>query len=397
MIIVCMVMAMGLADPLIYGLALTKPRGLYEKPITVSYQAQVEIGEIVGAEYDHIQKEFVIYATEAVPGKNAVLYVDDVARLGLAVLRYGNFAFSLERVGNQMQIYYLHPQKEAGNELKTILRWTTVEDTLFTTDKILKALAQGDKVDDNLRFGVSLRSLCARELCELGQPMQADFSSTYVTFYQLDVYYRAGGQLMVWYETPKIIVKADNRQEGPAPQCAQSFADGLTSNTEKLSKLSNAKLAGEFRRLKALLLLVKTFGFARTVRVPVDQKLLAAYRLSRVIKNEPFRVKEYPIACREPGDREKVRAFTIHGGILLSANSGQPFLPSYSVLNEYEMWTGLTDPVANQTMNLTQKENNKLVTTGGRGFSVKQVIKDDRKLLRIDLSNILGLRKEIRQ
>ncbi len=329
---------------------------------------QIRIGEIRGAEYFPETNRFVLYATEPAPGNSTQLYIDDVARLALAVLRWGDFAFSLEQEGDLLKIHYLPP--EAGEVIRPILHWTTVEETLLFTDTMLKNLAQGSRVSKDLRTGPSEFFLCAQELeawVESGRPLKSFPIQPYVTYFDLQTQYGFDGFQGVgfWFVNPRIVVKAASRAEGAdPPRCVYHFTGNLTAEMEKL--LTDRKVAAQFRRLRALLLLCKTFGWARSIFVPIDPVHLASFRC-RERPNRPVPIRQRPIIL---GHRGKVEAIALRGGVVFSAGAG-------FALSAPPAKASPTGPV--------------LV----RGFLVEPAVGPEGRLLAIDLSGILGLRRSV--
>jgi hypothetical protein len=343
-------------------------------------KTEVRVGEITGAEWLSRTGEFFLYATGPEKNRDTVLYVDDVARLALAVATAGDFAFSLEQTGRQMQIRYLPANVE--EKAAAALRSTTVEDTLLKTDRILKDIAQGRKVADGLRLGASELFLCGQAMEEWirsGKTFETYPMVQYVTFFELTARYRFDRfqGVGVWFDEPRILVRAASREQGAEPSvCVQQFAEGLSNRMDEL--LKHPRTGPEFRRLRALLVLTKAFGWAARLLVPFDRAHLAAITV-REIHAEPVPVRELPLVISMGG--RKPQSIMIRGGVMLSWNPefGFPAPAPRGPLT-----------TANQGSRIEGK------AAGRAGVSVlaaEPVTIDGRKLLRIDLTGILGLKR----
>jgi hypothetical protein len=345
--------------------------------------AEIRINELVGTEWISGTREFFLYATEPEKDRSTTLYVDDVARIALAVLTAGDFAFSLEQGAGQMEIRYLPADVEA--KLTPMLRRTTVEDTLLKTDRFLKDIAQGHKVGDGLRLGSSELFLCGRaveEWLRSGKTLESYPMVPYVTFYELRARYRFDGfrGVGVWFDAPQILVRAASRQgDAEIPACADRFAASLSGRMEQL--LTHPKTGGDFRRLKALLVLTKVFGWAGRMLVPVDRIHLAALKV-REIRNKPVPLRKLPLVIAAPG--QSPQALTVRGGVLMSWNPaflfpGIPARPSQPALTP-----------ASQGRRIEANEQRRASVPS---FASSLVSVGDRRLLKIDITGILGLKR----
>jgi len=351
---------------------------------TRGFTDEVTIGELVGAEYDSRRSDFVLYATEAEPRKATALYIDDVIKMTDSVLSVGDFAFSLEPEGKHMQIRYL--PLEIEKELKPILHESTTEYTLFYADKVLKKLKQGEKVASGLRLGASELFLCAREFEASDNKQEFDPARTYLTYFEVEAdyrFYKAGG-VGVFFENARVVVKAATREKDATPRkCAEEFANNLTNGMDQL--LANEEIGKEFRRLKALLLLNKTIGWASSIFVPFNHSQIKTYS-TRAMKTEPIPIKANPVVGANSGDRRKLSGYVASGGIRLSTGHRSAF-PAKTNLRSLNATVG-AEPEA-----LPLKQHSDKPFGGRRppGFLVDQVVKDGRSLLRINISATLGL------
>ena len=271
----------------------------------------LEIGDILGAEYDDTSNELLLYVSEADQSTATLLHADDVVKIGLAAMTIGNFAFSLERTNKHMEIWYL--PLSARDVLTALFHRSTVEATFYRTDRVLKDLANGENRDDSLRLGASALFLCSKQLCGASQVTANDFASTYVTFFELDVGYVSDG-LRVWFDRPMLVVRAASRRAGEdAPDCIKAFAAGLTRNMDQL--LSHRTLGKDFRRLRNLLLLSKVFGWASSLYVPVRVPHMQSQRTASVKESRPFDYTDYHIVCPDLQDPLRVRDMVLRGGV----------------------------------------------------------------------------------
>jgi hypothetical protein len=298
--------------------SLIAPLGALE---TQTFAARsLDIGDILGAGYDDISNELVVYASEARRGNTSQLHADDVVKMGLAALTVGNFAFSLERANKHMAIWYL--PVAARGRLTAIFDRSTVEETFYRTDRLLKDLANGAMPDDSLRLGASALFLCSKQLCGASQVTADDFSATYVTFFELATGYVSDG-LRVWFDEPALIVKAASRNEGEeAPDCIKEFAASLTKNMDQL--MNHRTLGKEFRRLRNLLLLSKVFGWASSLYIPIRSKQLEQQQTRRVQASRPFRHRDHHIVCPDLEDPTRVRDMVLRGGVNVTPASETP-------------------------------------------------------------------------
>jgi hypothetical protein len=266
-----------------------------------------------------------------------------------------------------------------------MLRRTTVEDTLLKTDRFLKDIAQGHKVGDGLRLGSSELFLCGRaveEWLRSGKTLESYPMVPYVTFYELRARYRFDGfrGVGVWFDAPQILVRAASRQgDAEIPACADRFAASLSGRMEQL--LTHPKTGGDFRRLKALLVLTKVFGWAGRMLVPVDRIHLAALKV-REIRNKPVPLRKLPLVIAAPG--QSPQALTVRGGVLMSWNPaflfpGIPARPSQPALTP-----------ASQGRRIEANEQRRASVPS---FASSLVSVGDRRLLKIDITGILGLKR----
>jgi len=340
----------------------------------------IHIGDLVGTEYSPRTNEFVLYATEPSRTTDTLLYVDDVIKIAQAVLSAGDFAFSLEQEKREMQIRYLPPEAEAT--VRPIFRWSTVEETLLKTDRVLKDLAHGRKVADGLALGLSEFLICAQDVeawVASGKSVESYPMDPYVTYFELAARYNFEGfeGVGVWFEEPQILVKAASRKEGAdPPECVRRFSEDLTANMYQL--LAHYKLGQEFRRLRMLLLLCKTFGWARSIFVPIDQQWLKSLP-TREVRNEPVRVRELPLTII--GRNKKVAALIVRGGILFSVMPGSVF-PA-------EPAGALTQARVRSNIRMEQSAG------PAPGFDVAPTTLGGRRLLKIDITALLGLKRRV--
>jgi len=328
--------------------------------------AEIEIGDILGAEYADSTGRFLLYAAEPSAGQGSRLSADDVLRMALAVVRYGNFAFSLESGRENAEIRYLHPDK--GGEVTRILSGSPIEATFALTDSVLKALVHGDRSAAGIAAGASGLALCSEQLCGAAGDMVPDLTTVYVTYFELDVDYVFEHALRIWFRQPKLRVKADTRRkEFPAPACLQRFADSLSKNGPLL--MAHPKLGGEFRRLRMLLLLAHAIGRAKGMYVPIEPAWLETQ--TAAASRAPFRLplKAYRIACRDPNRPDLVRSFSIHGGIAV--------------------------PGVGSGASEASPDSTRRPLSGPPRLGARLVTVNSGRMLEIDLSGCLGLEREL--
>lgn len=479
-----------------------------------SVKTEIAFGDLVGAEYDFQQNEFVLYATEPPPGRATKLSVDDIVKMAQAGWTVSNFGFSLEherlaarfgkqdiadpvglagklrraeepvaqylsrrlsaearqflkresfpsdsldqlrqvvadalnqslkdkslydqqrfkgveltmetqqlvnrsvsdsellrrnrylledaypeilkRQGRHMQIRYLPLETE--HLVKPIFQNSTAEAMFLYTDRTLKDLAHCKKVPDDLRLGPCelelIAEASARRYASGSSPAESH-SGSHVIYFDLQTRFRFAYPAVVWYENPRIVVKAASRQAGAAtPEPVQTFADNLARNMDQL--LAHKELGPEFRRLKTFFLLHQTFGWARLIFVPINQALLMSYRPLHLKQLEPVQSKNYPVfVFPDPLDPRRLQISQLSGGIHFSSNPRSLFAdwPS-SRLSESGPAGRLSDqpnplPVAD-SQEATMRPH-------PPGLKVEPMMKDGRKLLKINISTLLGLHKE---
>jgi hypothetical protein len=344
-----------------------------------------EIGEILGAEYNDTSNELLLYASEARQDNRTILNADDVVKIGLAVLTVGNFAFSLERTVHQMEIWYL--PLSARERLTTLFHRSTVEETFYRTDRVLKDLANGRRPDDSQRLGASALLLCSKQLCDASQVTVNDFTSTYVAFFELDVSYVFDG-LRLWFDKPRLVVKAASRTEGEGPpDCIKEFAIGLTKNIDQL--MSHPTLGKEFRRLRNLLLLSKVFGWASSLYVPISVPVLQSQQTATVKESRPFKFTDNHIVCRDLQDPRRVRDIVLRGGIN-SRPAPKTLAPSdvNLIANHSEQST---------TGRTRHAESARVVQLHRPELAIRPAIVNSRRMLEVSIDQIVGLKREARR
>lgn len=297
----------------------------------------LHIQDIVGVEAIARTREFFLYAT---PGTETDLYVDDIIRIARSVFLTGEASFSLEPEGKFMQIRYLHsasrsvPDAHGGSrfirdgveqQLHAIFEKSLAESTFLQSDRVMKDLSHGISSIPGLHIGLSGQKLCGVELYDwvksgrrLTDYPDLDYVTTYEVSYtpRFDKFPRK----TVWFADSKLRVTTANRDGTQPPGCVQMFAENMTSGMEEF--FSHPKVGKYFWRLKALLLLVKSFGFAKLYGVPVDVSLLAAYPLKSWFENDPVPIVEQPLIFpdrQSPGEAMQIiQKHVVRGGIRFS-------------------------------------------------------------------------------
>lgn len=298
-----------------------------------------------------------------------------------------------KRLGPYKQIRYLPLETE--HLLKPIFQGSSAEATFVYTDKTLKDLAHCEKVADDLRLGPCEMFLITYDLAHkqaTGSSPTFGYVGSHVIYFDLETKFKFDYPTVVWYENPKIVVKAADRRAGAAPpKPAQMFANNLTRHMDQL--LTHNKLGAEFRRLKALFLLHQTFGWARLIFIPVNQSLLKSYRSIRFKQIEPIRPKVYPVfAFPDPQDPRRLQIFQLSGGIQFSINTQSLFADwQGSHLREISGASEPTDRLSRQPNLLPMTSSQEATMRRPLGLKVEPVVKDGRKLLKINISTLLGL------
>lgn len=299
----------------------------------------------------------------------------------------------LKRQGEHMQIRYLPLETE--HLLKPIFQGSSAEATFGYTDRTLKELAHCEKVANDLRLGPCELFLLTEEVARkyaTGSSPTISHGGSHVIYFDLQTKFKFDYPAVVWYENPKIVVRAAARQAGAAaPKPAQTFAENLTRNMGQL--LTHKKLGAEFRRLKTFFLLHQTFGWARLIFVPINQSLLMSYRPARLKQVEPIRSKTYPVfVFPDPLDPRRLQISQLSGGVHFSINPQGLFA----------VWQGSRlseDPGASEQANIPSHQPNSSPLASSQeatmrrplGLKVEPVLKDGRKLLKVSISDLLGL------
>jgi hypothetical protein len=299
----------------------------------------------------------------------------------------------LKRQGPYMQIRYLPLETE--HLLKPIFHGSSAEATFGYTDRTLKDLAHCEKVADDLRLGPCELFLLTEDVARkyaTGSSPTLSHGGSHVLYFDLQTKFKFDYPAVVWYESPRILVKAAARQAGASPpKPAQTFAENLTRNMDQL--LTHKKLGAEFRRLKAFFLLHQTFGWARLIFVPINQSLLMSYRPARLKQVEPIRSKTYPVfVFPDPLDPRRLQISQLSGGVHFSINPQGLFAGwQGSRLREAHGASVPADIPSYQPNPSPQAGSQEATIRRPPGLKVEPVVKEGRKLLKVNISDLLGL------
>jgi hypothetical protein len=207
-------------------------------------------------------------------------------------------------------------------------------------------------------------------------------SGSQVTFFALFVSPRALERTAVWFESPRLVVVAASRRRGTRPsRAAQTFAANLTKNMDQL--LSHKRIGAEFRRLRALFLLGRVFGWAHDGGAPRHAKLLASYR-TRTVRAGAVPAEKDLLLVANPRNPRHPRGLILQGGIHLSMG--------FSADNVDQLWhSRVLSLVPGVTPLLAKPESGGSVSPPG--LLVERIVKNGRTLLRLDVSETLGLQR----
>lgn len=357
----------------------------------------VQIGQLVGAEFVSSRNKFFLYATEPNPQSATSLFADDIVTLARASA-FSSFAFSLEPRGEFMEIQYfsaLDPSRFPASEqhsalmlkqqiernLTGVFAFTTAQFTLQFCDRVLKDAGHG-RLPADLNLGPSQLRICGKELYEclenIGCSLE-DYQIPYVLFHDFEIATSFDGfkEVGVWFDGPKVVVKAATRGSGKPPKCADEFVESYTSFG--IPRLMRHPVYGpEYGRLIAILILHKIFFWgSNLVFAPIDFSVLASYR-TREVKSSPIRIRSLPIVVSAPGRQSKY--VKVRGGI--------QFLSQPSEFSRFQP--------AQRNGDISRGPENLEIAAPARSashrvppFHVTRQILGRRTLLMIDISNIL--------
>jgi len=272
-------------------------------------------------------------------------------------------------LASRYEIRYLPLSIE--KQLVTTLSSSRVEKTLLTTDRALKEFAYGVDVPRDLNTGASQVFLCSQDLSRWiasGKTIDSYSHGEFALFYELTAAFDFDGfeHLGIWVKEPKIVVRAASRKaDVPAPACVQRFAEILTGAMDKVLAHSGS-LGIEFRRLRAILVLNRILGWSNSIFVPIDRKLLSSFQREH-FENVPPEITKFPLLFVQDG---RIQGMAYTGGVHLQTQAAPAANPPGRVP------TPQTDEVRSDP-----------------SFVVTRELVGDRRLLKIDISTVLGLYK----
>jgi hypothetical protein len=290
-----------LEEPLVAGLnTLLEDPGLYEPrrfaAVTLADDTQAALAVLSGA--------------RALRRRNRLLLAD---------------AFPQELgadIGDHYQMRYMPFSLEP--RLRRILHQTSVERTFLITDRAMKELARCDPDLRDLDIGACKLWLTGEELVEAESTgARKSGRGSEVTFFNLVLTPQFATPQRVGWEGAALVVEAASRTSGVGPsRAAQAFAANLTRRMDSL--LAHPRLGPEFRRLHALMVLGRVFGWAKDNGFPAGLRWFESYQA------EVHRLERVPIArdLLVAGGSGRPRGLVLLGGIRLNAGlyAGGPAL-----------------------------------------------------------------------
>jgi hypothetical protein len=356
------------------------PQGLREKVTTKRAISEKQSASIIVDALNALTNQTELWNSAAF---SDVKLEPDTAKKLASVDKSQNLAtlnrFLLEDAFPQWIVRDIEPRyairyypEQCSESVTKILTSTATERILMASDNMLKRFAYGIGLPETVSLGPTESFLCANAIeshLRSGGKINDLFPRPTRYYFDMSInrvsFPRDLGD-GAWFDESQLYVRSGTDDPSDAgPRCIQDFAHSLSKNLPALMA-AKGDIADTFRKLRTVLLLNWVISLGIYQDIGMNSRINSCFETTRSINRAP-KLEDLPMFFVHNGE---VVNHGISGGILFPALFGTSSLGSQSVVgNEKKKSDGCSDPM----------------------FLVDEVELQGRRVLRIDLSEVVGL------